>query len=191
MKIAISGTHSTGKTTFLGALRAEVAPAEPPVISGLAPEARALGFPILKEHNFESTLWMMTTGMKQELEKGLHAPLVFVDRPVMEAYAYLNAALLHRGKALTPAQDQCLFAIARGYMFTYDLVIKTVVDESLPISNSKKRDHDAEFRALVDREIDALYSRLGLHVKLFTVGDQTVLSDTAKMARAGLATCHI
>lgn len=186
MKIAISGTHSTGKTTFLEEVRVAVAPAYLPKIAGLAPEAKKHGFPILKEHTFESTLWLMTAGIKFELEEGLKHSVVLVDRPVMEAYAYLNAALKHRGEALTPAQDECLEGIARGYAFTYDLLIKTVVDESQPIATNKKRDHDAEFRSLVDREIELLYARWQLSVQRLRFGDNGVLADVVTMVRTGL-----
>lgn len=186
MKIAISGTHSTGKTTFLEAVRTAVAPMVLPKIAGLAPEARDHGFPILKQHTFESTLWLMTAGIKYELEARLKHPVVLVDRPVMEAYAYLNAALKNRGETLIPAQDECLDGIARGYAFTYDLMIKTVVDESLPIATNKKRDHDAEFRRLVDQEIELLYARLHIPLRRLEFGDKGILPDTVAMVRTGL-----
>lgn len=178
MKIAISGSHSTGKTTFLDALREAVKPTELPTVAKLAPEARDHGFPILKNHTFESTLWLIVAGIKRELEFGLKHPVVLVDRPVMEAYAYLNAALRDRGQEITPEQRSYLEGLARLHAPTYDVVIKTVVDPTQPIaSRIEKRDHDEKFRDLVDREIDTLYVRLNLRVILLPRGDKQVLAD--------------
>lgn len=178
MKIAISGTHSTGKTTFLDAVRNGVKPNELYTIARLAPEAAGHGFPILKQHTFESTLWLMAAGIKYELEACLKHPVLLVDRPVMEALAYLNAALKHRGAKITAKQRECLEGLARHHATTYDVVIKTVVDESLPIAlREVKRDHDSAFRALVDREIDALYGRWGLPVRRLGSGDQQIQAD--------------
>lgn len=183
MKITISGTHSTGKTTFLDQLIKEVAPTPIHKLSSLAPEARDLGFPILKEHTFNSTLWMMATGMKKEAESTLKNSITLVDRPIMEAHAYLNAALKLRGERLTDAEEACLLSISKGYMFSYDMIIKTIVDDTLPIATNKKRDHDAEFRKMVDCEIDTLYAQLGVSFIPLRVNDNTVLAEVIKMIK--------
>lgn len=188
MKIAISGAHSTGKTTFLDALRAAFQPGGLPTVAKLAPEAREHGFPILKNHTFESTLWLMATGIKRELELGLNNPVVLVDRPVMEACAYLNAALKDGGRTITPDQERYLEGLARLHAPTYDVVIKTVVDPTQPIvSRAEKRDHDEKFRDLVDREIDALYARLNMRVVPFPRGDAMVLPDMIARIQSGLS----
>ena len=188
MKIAISGTHSTGKTTFLEAIRNAVTPTQLHTISKLAPKAASHGFPILKQHTFESTLWLMAAGIKYELEASLKLPVVLVDRPVMEAYAYLNAALKHRGVDIDARQRDYLEALARHHAGTYDLLIKTVLDESLPIAvRENKRDHDAPFRALVDVEIDSLYARWGLPLRRLEIGDGRLLAETIERVREGLS----
>ncbi len=74
----------------------------------------------------------------------------------------------------------------RTYAFTYDLLIKTVVDESQPIATNKKRDHDADFRGLVDREIELLYARFELPFRRLEFGDEQVLADTIATVRTGL-----
>lgn len=191
MKIAISGAHSTGKTTFLDALRAAIQPIVLPTVAKLAPEAREHGFPILKNHTFESTLWLMVTGIKRELELRLKNPVVLVDRPVMEAYAYLNAALKADGRAITDHQERYLEGLARLHAPTYDVVIKTVVDPTQPIvSRIEKRDHDEKFRDLVDREVDALYTRLNMRVIPLPRGDTQVLADMIAMVQNQLPSKH-
>ncbi|HEV7402652.1 MAG TPA: AAA family ATPase [Chthoniobacteraceae bacterium] len=110
IKLAISGTHSTGKTSLLqsveSVLRAEgyrVAR-----VSDLATEARDHGFPILREHTFASTLWIMTRGITLELEAELNADVVLVDRPVADAMGYFSAALKHRGSSLNEPEERYL-----------------------------------------------------------------------------------
>jgi adenylylsulfate kinase-like enzyme len=73
MKIAVTGTHSTGKTTFINAVREELQGQgyRVAVVSDLGEEALNRGFPILYQHTPESTLWIMTTGIARELEAAL------------------------------------------------------------------------------------------------------------------------
>lgn len=136
MKIAISGTHSTGKTTFLDAVRSAVAVVLP-TITKLAPEARDLGFPILKQHTFASTLWLMAAGIKYELGACLKSPVV-LDLPardgsvrILECSAETPERKADSATKRMPRRDR------PGYAFTYDVLIKTVVDESQPIANNK------------------------------------------------------
>lgn len=161
MKIAISGTHSTGKSTFIEHLGAALGEYRISIVRDLATAARDHGFPILRDHTFSSTMWMMARGITLEQEAGLRNDLVVVDRPIMEPIAYLRAALKTQGRTITEPEDACLHAVARSYAFTYAVIIKTVVDPTIPISAEKERDHDAAFRLLADQEINALYERLG------------------------------
>lgn len=184
MKIAITGTHSTGKSTFIERLRTDLRGARVQVIGNLATEAREHGFPILRDHTFSSTLWMMTRGISLEQEAGLDHDLVVADRPVMEPIAYLYAALKTQSRSITPEQEACLHAIAQSYSFTYRLIIKTVVDTSLPISAEKERDHDQDFRLLADQEIDALHARLGLDVIELRHGDDASHAALIKQIRS-------
>lgn len=84
VKIAIAGTHSTGKTTLLANVECKLLGRGLRVtrVGNLAVEAKACGFPILRHHTFTSTLWIMTRGISLELEAGLSSDIVLVDRPV-------------------------------------------------------------------------------------------------------------
>ena len=90
VKVGIAGTHSTGKSTFLRQLseRLEARSLQVGRINDLALRARALGFPILTEHTFESTLWIMSECMRQEAEASLTCD---VNRP---SFARPRSALL-------------------------------------------------------------------------------------------------
>jgi predicted ATPase len=190
MKIAITGTHSTGKSTFIGELCAGLAAYRVKVVGDLATEARERGFPILRDHTFASTIWMMARGVTLEQEAALHHDLVVVDRPIMEPIAYLRAALATQGRSVTAEEDACLHALARSYAFTYDMVVKTVVNPAIPISAEKERDHDPEFRMLADREIQSLYQRLDCPCVELRHGDPTARSNLVADIQSRLASRH-
>jgi hypothetical protein len=162
--IGVAGTHSTGKTTFLSELRQEFGERGLRLgrVNDLATAARDAGFGILREHTFESTLWIVTRGISEELAAAIAADVVLVDRPVPDALGYLKAALEHRGDDLSPAQWAYLWSIARGHAPRYDLMFKTVVDPSIPIDTTKERDFDWEYRVRVAASIDSVFDELQL-----------------------------
>lgn len=156
IKIGIVGTHSTGKSTFLAALA--------PLLEGrglrirrindLARRARDLGFPILTEHTFESTLWIMAECMRQEAEASLTCDVILVDRPVLDALGYLHAALEVTGRSVRPRRLEELYAIARAHTADYELLVATCLDHSVPLGEG--RDQDLMFRDAAAKHIDAL-----------------------------------
>jgi hypothetical protein len=160
IKIGIAGTHSTGKTTFLGELETLLSAAGLTVgrVNDLARRARDLGFPILTEHTIESTLWIMAECMKQEAELSLSSDVILVDRPVPDALGYLNAALQISGRRLPNQRIGQLRAIAEAHTRDYDFMIVTVLDRSVPLGPG--RDKNSNFRELAAEKIDELMSEL-------------------------------
>src|SRR5688572_12177198 len=106
MKIGIAGTHSTGKTTILEFVGQKLQEAgfSTARVSDLASAARDAGFPILREHTFSSTLWIISRGICEELAAALKCDVILVDRPAPDALGYLYAALEHRGVSLPAAE---------------------------------------------------------------------------------------
>lgn len=162
VKIAIAGTHSTGKTTFIESVQCkfEDKGCRTAKVNGLATEARDRGFPILREHTFSSTLWIMTRCISLELEASLSADVVLVDRPVLDAYGYLLAALKHRKEHLTQDETNYLESLIVHHAKTYQAVFKTMIDETRPIDGTKERDMDRIFRAQVADALDTMFSKL-------------------------------
>lgn len=160
--IGIAGTHSTGKTSFVDAAlqEAERCGLSVAVVSDTATRCREAGFPILRDHTFESTLWIMTSVIKAELEAGLKARLVLVDRPVPDALGYLEAALSATGRNISEEQRAYLYGLAEHHAKRYSLVLKTQLDESIPLGPD--RDRDPDFRRSAGRQIDAVLARLGI-----------------------------
>lgn len=161
--IGIAGTHSTGKSTFVQDIRtqAEAHGISVAVVSDTATKCHEVGFPILKDHTFESTLWIMTSVIKAELEVGIRADLVLVDRPVPDALGYLEAALLATNRSISEEQRSYLYGLAKYHAQCYSLILKTQLDESIALGEG--RDQDIKFRRDAGRQIDAALTRLGIN----------------------------
>ena len=159
-KIAVAGTHSTGKTTFLKGLEERLISAGHAVayVHGSAAEAQDLGFPILKNHTFESTAWLVGQAIRLETAATLTADVILIDRPVPDAFGYLIAALRMTHRSIDQARLGRLEAICRAWTQEYDLVFATQLDESIPIGPD--RDRDAAFRAGADEAIGEILARL-------------------------------
>ncbi len=127
MKIGIAGTHSTGKTTILEFVAQGIRNAgfTTTRVSDLASTAREAGFPILRDHTFESTLWIMARGICEELEAALKFDVVLVDRPVPDALGYLYAALNHRRQELPEEEIAYLKTLTRMHASTYAALFQT------------------------------------------------------------------
>ncbi|MGO3891167.1 MAG: AAA family ATPase [Paenalcaligenes sp.] len=160
--IAVTGTHSTGKSTFVKDLTtiAKKRGLRVGTVQNNASECAKSGFPILKDHTFSSTLWIMATVIRAEQHEGLNADLVIVDRPVSDAIGYLEAALTITGRNMSATDRSYLYALAKLHSSRYDLLFKTVLDESVPLGPG--RDPDLNYRKAVDSRIDAALFQLGL-----------------------------
>lgn len=153
--VGVAGTHSTGKSTFMAAVR-DALEAHGVTVASVADKAtncREAGFGILRDHTFESTLWIMSSVIRAELEAGRNANVVLVDRPVPDALGYLEAALATQARIISPDERRYLYALARHHSQRYTLLFKTVLDPAVALG--PERDPDLIFRALVDEKINA------------------------------------
>lgn len=170
-KIAVAGTHSTGKTTFLRRLEDELARRgfSPRYVHDSAVNARDLGFPILRDHTFESTAWIMAEAIRLETVASLSADVILVDRPLPDALGYLVAALEVTGRSLTPGRLERLEAICTGWMGEYDLTFVTQLDRDIPIGPGCDDDH--EFRIAAGLAVSSILSRVAPHAKVLGAQD--------------------
>jgi hypothetical protein len=165
-KIGIAGTHSTGKTSFLRELKArldrrDIAATQLP---SLAHSAQSRGFPILREHTYESTLWIIGATMQQEAEAGLAADVVLVDRPVIDALAYLIAALEVSSREISTEKLLSLRDIVTAHTKTYDMLIVTQLDPNVPLGDG--RDSDPVYRAAVATHLLGLVPTVAPHARV-------------------------
>jgi GTPase SAR1 family protein len=189
VKIAVAGTHSTGKTTFLTRLRhlLETAGYHISTVGDQAAGARDHGFPILREQTGTTTLWIMTMGIAAELAAGRRDDVVLVDRPITDALAYHTAAHAWRGEPVDPMQAAFLTDLARHHAPSYHLIYRAVVDPDLGIADDGHRDTDPAYRDLVDRAITTVYARLNIPtVPLQSVDHTTAVRHALQLARRAI-----
>lgn len=169
--IAVTGTHSTGKSTFLARLAHELRRSKIAVasVADLSEQAQRIGLPILGNHTWASTLWFMTRGISNEVEAWAHADVILVDRPVPDALGYYRAALAYRNENAEPAAVERLESLAQHHSSNYDLLFRTTLDPTIPLGDNKIRDTDAGFRRLADRHVAGVLDDLDLAHELLPV----------------------
>lgn len=171
IKIGVTGTHSTGKSSFLQSVQKKLDPIlRVHRISDLAVRARDLGFPILKEHSYESTLWIISECMRLEAEASLVNDIILIDRPVIDALGYLLAALRCTGRSIGDKRRLELEAIVKAHSPEYDLLINTSLDKAIALGAN--RDQDIEFREAAASSINALISKMASKPLVLTSSNQ-------------------
>lgn len=161
VRIAITGTHSTGKTSFCKTLSEKLVADgnEVKCVEDLASEASKLGFPILKEHTHDSTLWIISQGIACELKAALNSKVVIVDRGVPDALGYWLAALEARRELADPRELGRITTIVKEHTKMYDLMFNTIMDPSVELGPD--RDTDMEFRASAEKHIVNTLKEIG------------------------------
>jgi predicted ATPase len=180
-KVGIIGTHSTGKTTFLNNLEASLKSSGLTVerIERVAVRAQELGFPILTEHTFESTLWVMAEILKQEAEKSLCCDVILVDRAILDALAYLRAALQISRRTLDAGRVEELTEIARAHAKNYDVLIATLMDDTKAVADGRNK--DAHFRKLVAQWTENIVSEFSPNaLRLSSTNSSDILAKTTE-----------
>ncbi|MFD9441180.1 AAA family ATPase [Streptomyces sp. NPDC060006] len=178
IRIAVLGTHSTGKTTLLKRIEMELRGHGVTVArtGRFAKRAAALGLPKMQHHTAPSTEWIITQGIADEVAataSGVH--VVLIDRAALDALAYLHAALEFRGEQLNRLENERLRLLASTQLPKYDLLLATVLDPAIPVDVG--HDYDARYRTLVNVHThDLLTSEQIPH--------QRVTSDPVSQARA-------
>lgn len=179
VRIGITGSHSTGKSTFLKSLRSELGAHSVKVggVSDLAIRAQSKGFAILDGHTFDSTLWIMGQCLADEAAASLTADVVLIDRPVLDALGYLRAALEVTSRSLDPSLHARLAALATADTAHYDVLIVTMIDPAIPLGAG--RDANKEFRASAARHIDRIVAELSPNATRLTPSNaEAVLQHT-------------
>lgn len=158
IRIGVLGTHSTGKTTLLKRIEMELR-AEGITVARtgrLGKRAAAAGLPKMQHHTAQSTEWIIAQGIADEIAAAaLGAEVVLLDRAAHDALAYFHAALEYRGQAPPPRTErERLLTLASTQLPKYDLLLATVLNESVPVDTS--HDYDPRYRRLVDQHMHRL-----------------------------------
>jgi hypothetical protein len=175
IKIAVGGPHSTGKSTFIAGLKEalEARKVDCKVVGDLASQCP---LPILEEHTIESTLWIVMSGIAQEIAAAHQAKVVLVDRPVVDAWAYLMAGKNGGLKIEGSAAGVTLRNAIRDWLPTYGLIYQSVLNDGIAIEATKGRILIPAYRSQVARQMDIAYSE-------FSVRRRALGSDGAEYER--------
>ena len=187
VKIAISGTHSTGKTTTLRCACDRLRSAGLSV--DIVPEMSShCPLPIARAQTIESTLWIVLSMIRCEIERSAICDVLLVDRPVADAFAYLVAAQAARdAQPERPSPTyRSLVALIRHWSPTYRCVFRTCALPGLRIEDDGRRDLDENFRASVEAIMPRVDRRLGQHV-LPLAGNVDADADAIAAAAAAAA----
>ncbi|MFD9073529.1 AAA family ATPase [Streptomyces lasiicapitis] len=156
--IGVLGTHSTGKTMLLKRIEMELLGHGVAVArtGRLAKRAAGIGLPKMAQHTAASTEWIIAQGIADEIAAAtaVDAEVVLADRAPLDALAYLHAALEHRGERLDRPENERLRLLVATQMPKYDVLLATVLDESVPVDES--HNYDARYRSLVDHHVHRL-----------------------------------
>ncbi|MEV7866096.1 AAA family ATPase [Streptomyces sp. NPDC088124] len=156
IRIGVMGAHSTGKTLLMRRMEMELRGQGIPVArtGKLGRRAALVPLPKMQHHTVASTMWIIATGIADEiaaaarLEEGL-VQVVLADRACWDALAYFRATQEWHRRLAAQADRGAPHRLASAHGHTYDLLLATVLAPTLPVE--RRHDHDARYRALVDR----------------------------------------
>ncbi|MFI1868910.1 AAA family ATPase [Streptomyces jumonjinensis] len=185
IRIALSGTHSTGKTTLLRRLEMELRANGRTVArtpASFAAKAAELGFPKLQNQTPECTEWIIAASAAAAAEATLTADVVLIDRSALDPVAYYLAALECSGQQPDPDITERLAGLVKAHIAGYGALVATVLDPAIPLGDS--RDRDLDYRAAVDRHIHALLAEHQIPHQRITGHDdeRTVLAGLVSLA---------
>ncbi len=154
MKIAIVGSHSTGKTTLIERLADHFKELGKEVI--ILPEyARLCPFPINENTTLEAQKWILLSQITEENKIDHKDTVLLSDRATIDNFAYMYR-IVGNSDAIENF-ERCAVA----HMRTYDFVFKTQ-KLSLAAKEDGIRTTDLEFRDMIDRLITHLLMKHGI-----------------------------
>jgi nicotinamide riboside kinase len=146
MKIALIGTHGTGKTTLAYDLTGELK--KRGVNATMCTEvARRCPLPINRGGSFRGQLWIVVTQIKEEIEAEKDYDVIVCDRSVLDSYVYTYY--------IAPKDAEKVWPVVKEHLKTYDFLFKTPMVDGYMVKDSI-RDVDPAFQT----DIDALMSRM-------------------------------
>lgn len=142
MKISITGTHGTGKTTLSYNLAAYYKSLGKSV-KIIQEVTRSCPFPINQKMTIEAAKWIYLEHAKKELE-AMKNQIIIGDRSIFDSFAYAEYFGFNEDKTLLNLRK-----IALEELDQYDKLI--FVRPDIPIQADGIRSNDIEFQAGVDK----------------------------------------
>lgn len=177
--LGVTGTHSTGKSTFCDELKVSleckgICVATIPSFGKLAVQQ---GIPLLTHHTYDSTMWFIDRTLEAQRAGAENADVILVDRPIMDAVAYWNAAVEYRS-ALAPMHEvDAINALIASELPSYTMIVATRLDTSIALGPG--RDTNLVFRQSVDIHLHQLLNH-------FAIPHQVLVPDVRDALLDGL-----
>lgn len=173
--VGVTGTHSTGKTTFCNELRQKlethaIATAMVPSFGKLAVQ---LNIPVLHQHTYDSTIWFINKTIEAQSHASHKSTVVLVDRPVIDAFAYWRAAIDHRRVPMCEVELTKLRDIVEQQTPIYNYLVATEIDHNIPIAPN--RDNDQMFRTSVDKHLKDTLQDLRIHHHILSSSNRSAV----------------
>jgi len=150
-KIALIGTHGTGKTTITHELMAESKKVG--INAGFLEEVvRSCPLPINEEQTIEASEWIIYMQYTRELEQTERYDLLLTDRSVVDGYVYACSKF---GKIPD------LEAFVKEKAKTYEFLIRVPINQKFLI-NDGLRSINPSFQKNIDASFDVMLQELEL-----------------------------
>jgi len=171
MKIAIIGTHGTGKTTLAYQICAEAKKRGKNAVI-INETARSCPFPINEGSSLDGFIWMTGTQLaKEQLAVAHKSNFIVCDRSVMDHVAYV------------PQQYACgktyeYFALAcSAWMDTYNKIFWVQPSKSVEIFHDGIRCVDPKFQKAIHYRFQEILSKLPCYSKIRAVSSKNIFDD--------------
>lgn len=159
-KIALSGTHGTGKTTKVFQLARDIKlnQASPEVMQYvksknmtiLCEVARDCPYPINGETSVEAQTWIFTEQVKRELDMAIRYDTIVLDRPIFDSVAYTMRIDRKLGESMLDMATHVLH---------YDLIY-VLFPKRLNLEVDGVRDTNEIFQTEVHEILMSIYERI-------------------------------
>ena len=151
MKLAITGSFGTGKTTQLFDLAREYKYKYPAKSIGIIQEiARFCPFPVNETPDIESQAWIFSTQLKEEIEYSKLYDIVLCDRTLFDSVAYAKVNGLEK-------EANLMYQLALDFVTTYDSIIFRNISKSDFLIADGFRSTNIKFRQDVENELLEIY----------------------------------
>jgi nicotinamide riboside kinase len=151
MRIAIIGTHSTGKTELVNLLQSRLKGIGKDVVV-IKEVTRLCPFPVNRNTTFEAQSWILLEHLKQEKEKS-GCDVLLSDRCLVDHYMYMVRKF--------PEESKSFLKTVLESAKRYDHIFKTV--PSSKIEENGFRDTDPKFRDDIERLLLEFLERHKIH----------------------------
>ena len=152
-KIAISGSHSTGKTFLLYELAKKYKLKYPnKEISIVSEVSRKCPYPINENTPLESQYWMFSTQIKMEMDATKETDIVICDRSIADHLAY--------AKLVSNGLYESMIPFVKEYIKTYDKIFFKTIKNNDYLIDDGVRSTDPIFRQVVEDNLKHLYNNI-------------------------------